>query len=272
MAVLAMGAIVAALAVTVFASSASALSTTYKTVYNNIPNPQPGKVPSVGFVATSTSEFGGQIGLAGTARRSPRVTVLMSSWGCQSGHWYSEDCQSAPRSKFSHPITFNVYDVNNDDSPGALLASVTGTFNMPYRPSANNTHCTGSDAGKWWHRRSDTCFNGKAFKLTASLGSTGPLPDKVIVSIAYDTTHYGDSPVGESAPCYTSSGGCPYDALNVGLDGAPSVGTQPLPDDAYLDSTWGGAYCDGGSGGTGTFRLDAGCWTGFQPAFQVRAR
>jgi hypothetical protein len=30
-------------------------------------------------------------------------------------------------------------------------------------------------------------------------------------------------------------------------------------------------YCDGGTGGTGTFRLDAGCWTGYQPAFQVKA-
>jgi len=49
------------------------------------------------------------------------------------------------------------------------------------------------------------------------------------------------------------------------------VGSQPLPDDAYLNSADGSQYCDGGTGGTGTFRLDAGCWTGYQPAFQVKA-
>jgi hypothetical protein len=44
-----------------------------------------------------------------------------------------------------------------------------------------------------------------------------------------------------------------------------------LPDDAYLNSSSGGQYCDGGTGGIDTFRLDAGCWTGFQPAFKVAA-
>ena len=70
----------------------------------------------------------------------------------------------------------------------------------------------------------------------------------------------------------------PYDSLNVGvgdgdtntLAGEPTVGTQPTPDDAYLYSSWTGAYCDG-SLGTGTFRLDAGCWTGYQPLFKVTA-
>jgi hypothetical protein len=49
------------------------------------------------------------------------------------------------------------------------------------------------------------------------------------------------------------------------------VGTDPQPADAYLNSSFGGAYCDGGTGGTGSFRLDAPCWTGFQPAIEVAA-
>ena len=98
------------------------------------------------------------------------------------------------------------------------------------------------------------------------------IPDDVIVSLAYNTTHYGYSPIGESAPCYSSSGGCGYDALNVALDGnSPSICSQPRPDDGWLNSTWGGAYCDGGAGGTGTFRLDAGCWTGYQPQLRLKA-
>ena len=95
----------------------------------------------------------------------------------------------------------------------------------------------------------------------------------MIVGIAYNTTHYGSSPIGEAAPCFTESGGCPYDALNVATaPGAPSAGLQPRPDDAYLDSSQGSQYCDAGAGGTGAFRLDAGCWTGFQPALKIRAR
>ena len=52
--------------------------------------------------------------------------------------------------------------------------------------------------------------------------------------------------------------------------GEPTAGTQPRPDDAYLNSSFAGAYCDGALG-TGTFRLDEGCWTGYQPLFRVTA-
>ena len=79
-----------------------------------------------------------------------------------------------------------------------------------------------------------TCKNGKAVKITAGLGSLD-LPEKAIISVEYDTTHYGYEPIGEGAPCFSSSGGCPYDSLNVGVgdgdtstpEGEPTVGTQP---------------------------------------------
>ena len=55
----------------------------------------------------------------------------------------------------------------------------------------------------------------------------------------------------------------------------PVVMTQLiLPSDANnLNSAFGGNYCDGGTGGTGIFRLDTapGCWTGYQPIFQLKA-
>jgi hypothetical protein len=235
------------------------------TVYDNTPTPQPGNVASWGYEATSTSEFGGQIQLAGTARSNPTVSVLMSSWGCEDGNWFAGDCSTTPGATFSHPLTVNVYAVNPDNSPGTLLASATKTFDIPYRPSADNTNCTG---GRWYDGA--TCFNGKAVNLAFDPLSV-TLPDKVIVSFAYNTTHYGASPIGESAPCYSSSGGCGYDSLNVGLWDPPTVGSTPLPADAYLNSSSGGQYCDGGAGGTGTFRLDSGCWAGFQPAIQVDA-
>jgi hypothetical protein len=260
-------------ATALFAGPAATASTPLAkaTVYNNIPSPLPGNVASVGFEATGASEFGGQVGFAGTNRTKPQVTVVMSSWGCQSGFWYSGDCSTAKKAKFNAPLTVNVYKVGDGGEPGTLIGTVTHTFAMPYRPSANYTKCSGDDAGKWYDKSSATCYNGRAFTLKVKLGSLD-LPDTAIVSVAYNTTHYGYSPIGESAPCFTSSGGCAYDALNVGTgDSPPSVGSQPQPDDAYFNSTQGSQYCDGGAGGTGTFRLDAGCWTGYQPAFKVSA-
>ena len=57
-------------------------------------------------------------------------------------------------------------------------------------------------------------------------------------------------------PCNSTSAGCPYDSLNVGLTEpanpespapvAPSVGANPAPDAAYQDSQTAGNYCDGG--------------------------
>src|SRR5260370_545737 len=109
----------------VISSGAGAVNTS---IYNNIPSPQPGNVPSVGFEAT--------------------VTVLMSSWGCQTGHWTSGDCLTTLGATFSVPITLNVYAVGAGNAPGSKLITSTQTFNIPFRPSASPS-CTGGDAGKW---------------------------------------------------------------------------------------------------------------------------
>lgn len=238
-------------------------------VYDNLPNPIPGNVPSVGYEATSTSEFGGQVQLADTNRNDPKITVLMSSWGCEGGTWWGGDCLTSGGATFTHPITLNVYNVAAGDAVGSLIVSKTDTFTMPYRPSADAVNCTEANAGKWSDDEGN-CFNGYAFPISFDLtGSV--LPDKVIVAVAYNTTHYGASPIGTSA-CSVTPQGCPYDSLNVGTNPSPTVGTAlPSINDAYQNSTWAGAYCDGGIGGTGTFRLDASCWTGYLPSFKIEA-
>ncbi len=268
------GAIATILGVCAFTALAAAPGASANVVYNNIPKPLPGNVVSQAFEATSTSEFGGQVSFASTQRNSPRLSVVMSSWGCQSGGASTGDCSTTPGAKFTEPIRFNVYRVGAGGEPGRLVGAVTHTYNLPYRPSANYTKCSG---GRWFSSRDSSCNNGKATRITAGLGSLD-LPDQAIISVEYNTTHYGYEPIGESAPCFGTSGGCPYDSLNVGVgdgdtstpEGEPTVGTQPQPDDAYLNSSWTGAYCDG-SLGTGTFRLDAGCWTGYQPLYKVTA-
>jgi hypothetical protein len=235
-------------------------------VYNSIPNPAPGNYPSQAFEATSTSEYGGQVTLTGTTRNDPMVTVVMSSWGCESGSWNLGTCVTTPGSTFSEPITLNLYQVGGSNEPGSLIATKTQTFNIPYRPSADNINCTGGNAGKWFD--GTTCNNGFATPVSFSLPGV-TLPNNLIVAVAYNTTHYGYAPIGTGAACYSEDGGCGYDSLNVAAKTNPLV-TYPLPNDAYLNSSWAGAYCNGALG-TGTFRLDAGCWTGYQPVFKIDA-
>jgi len=134
----------------------------------------------------------------------------MSSWGCQSGHWYTFDCSTTPGTTFSEPITLNVYHpptTTTYPKPGGLIESVTRTFSIPYRPSANNTHCTGANLGKWYDSSSGTCFNGLAVNITFHLHRHVALPGSVVFGIAYNTSNFGYHPYGVTA-CSTSSGGC----------------------------------------------------------------
>ncbi len=236
-------------------------------IYNNIPSPFPGNVPSLGFEATSSREFGDRVQFsAGSGRHLLTVTQTMSSWGCESGRWNTGDCATTPGTTFSHPITLNIYNVGVGNEPGTLIGSVTQTFTIPYRPSADNVNCTG---GRWFD--GTTCFNGFATNIAFDLSGL-IVPNEVIYGIAYNTSNYGYAPIGTTTACYAGLGGCGYDSLNVGTTGdAPTVGVNPAPDDAYLNTLHAPFYCDSGAGGVGTFRLDAGCWTGFKPAAKFNA-
>ena len=253
--------VVTGLAVLAFASAASAA-----VVYDNIATPQPGNVASVGFQATSTSEWGGQVELAGTARKDPKVTVLMSSWGCQSGGGVT--CVTAPGATFTHPITLKLYTVNANNSPGAVIATNTQVFAIPYRPSAELTHCPG---GQWWDAEEASCYNGYATPITFDLASQGiTLPNKVIAAISYNTSTHGYTPLGTQ----NCASNCPYDSLNVGAETAgPTVGTVPLINDAYVASSYSAMFCNGVI--SASLRLDectsANGWAPNQPSFRIAA-
>jgi len=238
-------------------------------IYNNIPSPLPGNLLSWGFEAAGTSEFGDRVMFApATGRALTTVNVTMSSFGCQSGYWFSGDCVTAPGATFSHPITLNIYNVAAGNQVGTLIGSVTQTFAVPYRPSADNVNCTGNDAGKWFDASSSACFNGKASIVTFNLSGL-VVPNQVIFGVAYNTTHYGYMPIG-TAPCSSSPGGCGYDALNVSVTDPAvdnTVGSNPSPDDAYQYTL----YSSCTNGAIIPFGLDPGCWTGFKPAVRFNA-
>ncbi len=242
------------------ASAATASAST--SIYDNIPMPLPGNMVSMAFEATSTSEFGAQVEFAGTVRKNPTVTVTMSSWACQNLKGGAA-CLTASGATFEWPITLNVYAVGAGNAPGALLATQTTTFKIPYRPSANTKKCSLTAEGViGWGKE---CYSGKTHNITFHLSGV-TLPAKAILAIAYNTSDYGYAP--------THGPDIGQDSMNVAVrepaEGGPSVGSDPLPSGAYLNSLWSGAYCEGALG-TGTFRLDEGCWTGYQPAIAVKA-
>jgi hypothetical protein len=55
-------------------------------VYDSVGVP-PGNVASLGFEATSTSEFGDRVQVGPGTHELSSITVLMSSWACQIGGW-----------------------------------------------------------------------------------------------------------------------------------------------------------------------------------------
>jgi hypothetical protein len=223
------------------------------TVYNAIPSKLAGSVPSEGFECCQTSEFGDEVGLGGTARTLQSMSVVLVSWGCESGRWNLGDCATTPGATFTVPLTFTIY-ADNGGVAGDVLARQTQTVNVLYRPSASPT----CGDGRWYNTKDHTCYNGFAQTITMTWSGVGvTLPEQVMWSAAYNTTHAGYSPIGESAACFTSSGGCGYDSLNVGAfsaANAPYAGTDTNDDAVFRNGAM-----EGG-------------WTGFRPLGAIDAK
>ena len=267
---------VGAFPATVFASGSAILySSLTPTVGSNL-------LPSEGPEAYSFNELGNQITLTRSAQIAS-VVITLSSWGCgQSGGWSTDNCVTTPGTKFTEPITLNIYnapatdpqtqaDTPGNGLPGSKILSVTKTFSIPYRPSANNAKCRGTSpyfgAGAFYDSALGQCFPGLATNITFNLASLHiTLPQNIVFGIAYNTTHYGYSPYGEGKVCYTTSQGCPYDSLNIALSNDPTnlnEGSDPYTGGMYQNAL-ASDYCDHGNAGSGTFRFDSpstpSCW------------
>lgn len=178
--------------------------------YDNItPETRVDNPVSLGYGATQTTQFGSQIALGREGGvTDPEVEVLLSVWSCEHGEW-NAGCVSNGGS-FAAPLTLNVYAVGSENSVGALLSTTTETFNLPYRPTSN---CP-TDPTKFV-AIDGTCNHGLPTAVTFDVPA---LPHKSIVAVEY-------SPTG------------PLAALNVALEGSPTIGTNPLEalEEAYGD-------------------------------------
>ena len=150
--------------------------------YNSIPSKVSGNVASIGFEATQTIEFGDAVALSGKNRTLSSMTVLLSSWACESGAW-NGTCQTTPGATFTVPITFTIYDGTGTTA----LATTVQNVAVAYRPSAS-AQCVGGDAGKWYNSKDKTCYNGFPQTVTTVMDPM-TLPDNVIWSAVRHVQH-----------------------------------------------------------------------------------
>ncbi len=245
----------AAILATAAVAAIAAGTASAEVVYNNIPSPLPGNFASIGLAATSTTEFGGEIELVGTARSKPTLTVVMSSWTCQSGSWSEHNCSTPkPTKTFRVPVTIRVYAVGEiGEGP---LVEATKSEKMLYRPSESPEHCP---AGTWYDATTTECSHGLAFPISIKLSKLKKMPKRSIVTVSYPH----------------SSG--PAESLNVSVS-EPSektltVGSDPV-EEWFANSTWSEMYCPGAKDlGTLGPEEGVGCQEGinYQPVFAVSA-
>jgi RTX calcium-binding nonapeptide repeat (4 copies) len=255
--------IIAVILGTILALGASAATAAAETIFDYVPSPLPDNVASYSYESWGVAEAGDGISFSTSGPQTlDNAKVVVSSWACQVGTGWAADntvpCVTTPGSTFSVPITLNIY------TPGlALIASRTRTFDIPFRPSSNPA-CDETVNGQGWGA---DCFLGLSHVITFDL--TGVVvPDEIVYGVAWNTSSYGYAPIDDEAACAAVQyAGCPYDLLNLGVEGdaQPDIGADESPNGAYQYSVFPSAYCDGGTGGSSVFRLDDGCWGGFNP-------
>jgi hypothetical protein len=249
------------------------LSAQETTLYNSIPKTLPGNVISEGLEANAVSEFGDGVNLTGRSGSAlHQVTIVLSSWACQNGGVYSGTCVTKPGANFNQIVTMNIYSVVNSvpPTPGALLGSLTDSFSIPYRPTATPSLCSG-DVTQWYDSKDQLCHHGIATAINFNFTNQHiALPSQVIVTVSYNTTHYGPHPIGPSAPCFSTTTGCPYDSLNVSADTSAGIliGTPIDTDGVFVNYNSPGDSCSG-TAMTGVLALDDGCWQGLHPEIQI---
>lgn len=186
--------------------------------YNNIePSSFIDNPVSLGYAATGTTEFGSQIVQTEEATDA-EVEVLMSVWSCEQGG--GATCVTAdPAATFAAPLTLNVYAVTYENKVGALLKSVTNMFNLPYRPTTDPSCPDGTS----FKAADGHCQHGYPVPVDFETGVN--LPRKIIISVSFTPSN---------------TAGDPLNSLNVGLEGPPSVGQNPLETNnwVYWNSAW----------------------------------
>ncbi len=229
-----------------------------------------------GFECCGTSSFGGEVTFAGTKRSSPTITAGLLSFACETGS--SETCKTKMSGAFTWPITLEIYEPGAGDEVGPLITRVTSSFKIPYRPSESPS-CP--EVEGWTKGYGPECVVAIAKNISFTLKGF-KLPATAIIALAFNTESYGTKPTGMEGP---------ENSLNVTvnvsykctkenpttheceafeeLPTAPSIGTDPFPEQVFQSTVYSVAACGGVEG---SFGASGDCWKYAQPAFEVKAK
>jgi hypothetical protein len=201
-------------------------------LYSNIPNSLPGNIPSLGYEATGTGEFGGLVQLAG-GNTIDSATVVMSNWAYQSNWTSYINGTTITTSGFYLPITLTLYNVGAGNTVGSVIATETlANAFIPWRPEPDPTDCAAGSNNNYL-AATGGCWAGSLSTLTFNFSGLS-VPSEFIYGLSFDTTHYGTDPTGVAGP---------YESLNFGLTTAsPSTGSNPDPSTFYWNSGSGDAF------------------------------
>lgn len=212
------------------------------TFYNSLPATIPvDSAFSLGYKATSTSQFGDLITTAGGTLNEG--VVLLSNWAYESKY----DPLDLSPAGYDVPVTLTLYDVGAGNSVGVAITSSTTDVLVPWRPEPDPGACSSQNAvddkantGQPYLAGTGSCYSGASVEAIFDFSSVSLAPGNLIYGVSFATPN-----------------GSPTDSLNLAFTtDDPSVGSNPFPDTGYLDSTNAAIYADGGAGGTGTFRQD----------------
>ncbi|MFZ1085228.1 MAG: PEP-CTERM sorting domain-containing protein [Terracidiphilus sp.] len=223
-------------------------------LYNNLPNPLPPNLPSQAYEAQATSEFGGLIQLAdgGSTYAQLEATVVLSDQSYLA-NWSSEiNGTTITADGFTLPLTLTLYGVGANDSVGGVIATenLPNAF-IPWRPDPT------AGCGNGYLASDGLCHSGSLVPIDFSFTDI-TLPNQIIFGLAFNTTDYGAGATGVQGP---------YDSLNFALaETPPSVGSNPLPDTAYVNSTNPDDYGTD-TGNIGSFGQGTG-WSPYSPAVE----
>jgi len=233
-------------------------------LYDSLVNPLPQDMFSEAFAATGTSEFGNEVNLANSGSTLSDVTATLSIWSCGNNDALGQ-CITTPGATFPVPVTLTIYDApaTVGGALGSQIATATKTFNVPYRPSEDDTNCVGPNLdnpsaangqpnGEWYN--GSTCsinLNSNITFSASDFGSAVVLPGSIVYGISYPTTTTAEQSLNVAVSDDTG------DPATTAI----TAGSDAITGD-YLNSSEAVSYCESVTPGSFQYDPDNGTCTG----------
>ena len=161
-----------------------------RTLYSSVLSPfsatnLPHEWWSLSFGGTNATQLGDKINLSSPAHLRSATVML--------------DSQALGVGTFPVAVTFTFYLPGaTGGSVGAVLATQTKTFDVPYRPAGNATACgantasifpyTTNDGSQWLDPATGSCYYGVVYPATFNFSPSVALPSTVVNGIPYNAT------------------------------------------------------------------------------------